>query len=280
MKQVGVNCFGLNALIHQDFEGTAAKLKEIGFTHIEPMVVFPAAQGADPSAMAQRLKMAGQDGVFWVNTIAEERIAYLREMGFTVDGIHLGLVGMVLGGLKTVLPYAAEFAAANELRYVVHSPQKKSLKEMQPDAEAMREGAELLKKSDCELIFHCHYQEFTRDEGDTPFDYLMRLIPDLRVELDVGWVQYAGEDVLAVMDKYQDRIAIVHFKDIVEGAAEKGPKGIFTAIGEGSLPLPEILRKAEGMKLSYGGLVIDQDASLSGDMLRDLEVGFRNLQTM
>ncbi len=279
MKQLGVNCFGLNPLIHQDFEGTFAKLKEIGFTHIEPMVVFPAAQGADPSMIAARLKMAGQDGVFWVDTIAKERIARLREMGFIVEGVHLGLVAMVPGGLRAILPYAAKFAAENGLHYVIHSPQKQTIKDMQPEAEAFREGIDLLKKEGIELMFHCHYQEFSQDEGDTPFDYLLRTVPDLRVELDVGWVQYAGVDVLKVMDDYHDRIAIVHFKDIVEGAAQKGPKGIFTAIGEGSLPLPEILRKAERMQLSYGGLVIDQDASL-GDMMEDMKKGFENIQNM
>lgn len=276
-RQAGINCFGLNAVLHKDFEGTFQKLREIGFTSAEPLVVFPQAIGMPADMIAQRLKMAGQDGAFWVDSLAKERIAYLRSLGFAVPGIHLGLAGMARGGVEAVLPYAAKFAAENDIAYIVHSPQKKTLKEIEPDVQTFRKWIPLLKEQGTELLFHCHYHEFEKDQGDTPFAHVMREVPDLRVELDVGWVCYAGVDVLEVMDEYKDRIAIVHLKDIVENAAATGPRDIFTAIGEGCIPLREIIEKADRLPLSYTGLVIDQDAS-RGDMMEELERGFANIQ--
>lgn len=278
-KQVGVNCFGLNTLLHNDFEGTFQKLREIGFTSVEPLVVFPQAIGMPAEMIGQRLKMAGQDGAFWEESLAKERIAYLRSLGFEVPGIHLGLAGMARGGVEAVLPFAAQFATENGIEYIVHSPQKRTLKEIEPDVRTFRKWIPILKEQGTELIFHCHYHEFEEDQGDTPFAYVMREVPDLRVELDVGWVCYAGVDVIKVMEEYKERIAIVHLKDIVEDAAQKGPKDIFTAIGEGSIPLREILEKAQELPLSYTGLVIDQDASF-GDMLEELERGYQNIQSM
>ena len=277
MNPVGVNCFGLNPQLHADFESTARRLREIGFESLEPLLVFPEAMGAPSAAIAERLRLAGQDGAYWVDTVAQERLALLRELGFRIEGAHLGLLNMVPGGLKAVLPYAARFAAEQGLSYLVHSPQKKSIAEMRPDAEAFREELDLLGEQGIELIFHCHYQEFADDGGDTPFAWLLREVPKLRVELDVGWVCYAGADVLRVMEEYRERIAILHFKDIVPGAAAIGPRGIFTAIGEGAIPLREILEKAEALSLSYTGFVIDQDASHT-DMLEELARGYANLQ--
>ncbi len=219
---------------------------------------------------------AKQDGAFWPAGLAAERIAWLREQGFKVEGAHIGLAGMVPGGLRTLLPHAMQFAKENGLSYLVHSPQRKSVEEIKADAEALRKAQELLKGISVEILFHTHWQEFTEDNGDTPFAWLMRELPDLRVELDVSWVHFAKADVTAVMKEYADRIAILHFKDLTEDASAENIRDCFTAVGEGSLPLADILACAKKLNLSYTGYIIDQDNS-RGDMMEDLRIGIRNL---
>lgn len=260
-----------------DFEGTFHALKDIGFCSVEPMVVFPQAQGADPVSMEQKLYMARQDGAFWVSHAAKERIKWLRTEGFQVQGIQLGLVGMTPGGLDTLLPFVLNFSEGNALSYVVHSPQKKTIADIQVDVNAFRKGLTTLKDNGTELLFHCHYHEFMEDQEDTPFSYLLREVPMLRVELDVGWVHFAKRDVIEIMERYRNRIAIIHLKDIAPDASEKNHNDCFTAIGEGSIPLDRIIQMADELKLSYTGLIVDQDAS-RGDMLTDLRNGFRNIQ--
>ena len=137
MNQIGINVFGLKELLHIDFEGTFHTLREIGFSAIEPMVVFPEANGMEPDRMEESLRTAGQDGAFWVSRMARQRIRWLREEGFAVHGAQLGLVGMAPGGLDAVLPEALRgFADYRMLIYAIvlivvmlatNSPQMKAL---------------------------------------------------------------------------------------------------------------------------------------------------------
>lgn len=275
-QPVGVNTFGPGRLLSDDFEGTVQQLKEAGFTAIEPLVVFPEALGMPESMMVRRLSDSGQLGVFWPEELAKERIAYLRSEGFAVEGIHLGLVGMVPDRLKQVLPSATQFAEETGLSYLVHSPKLTSVREMEQEAEGFRFGKEILSEKGIELLFHCHYHEFRNDNGVTPFDCLLKAVPDLRIELDVGWAHFAGINVTELMNTYRDRIAVIHFKDLTEDAGEENITNCFTAVGNGTLPLKEIMNCAETLQLSYTGLIIDQDNS-RGDMIKDLRDGVNNI---
>ena len=94
--------------------------------------------------------------------------------------------------------------------------------------------------------------------------------------MDVGWVKFAGKDCIEFMRKYKERIRILHFKDVCEGASSKTRSTCFTAVGEGSIPLADILKVAENLELDEVGYGIDQDGSL-GDMMRDVSIGAQNL---
>lgn len=229
--------------------------------------------------MEQRLRASRQDGAFWVSHVARQRIECLRSEGFQVQGVQLGLVGMAPGGLDAVLPFALEFAKENALSYIVYSPQKKTVADIRTDAESFRKGLAVLKDQGIELLFHNHSTELLTDQEETPFSCLLREVPQLRLELDVGWVQFAKQDVIGLMEEYRKRIAIIHLKDILAEASEENRSSCFTAVGEGSIPLDRIIQKAKELNLSYTGLIIDQDAS-RGDMLTDLRNGFKNIQNI
>ena len=272
MREIGVNTFGLSALMGQDFTGTFEEIRRIGFDSVEPLIVFSGAMGMDPDALAAGLKQGGQHA-FWVDRQGAGHIDQLRKMGLDVHGAHLGLVGILPDGLKSVLPFLGPFARENGLKYYVHSPQKETIQAVQTDARAFRQAIEELKEYGVEMLFHCHYNEFIDDHGENVFAYLLREIPELRVELDVGWVQYAGVDAVQLIGQYADRIAVIHFKDFADSGKDKD----FCAIGDGKLPLKEIMNAARKLKLSCSGYVIDQDAS-SGDMMEDLRTGYQNIR--
>ena len=87
----------------------------------------------------------------------------------------------------------------------------------------------------------------------------------------------AGEDVIETMHSYRERIAILHYKDLIESRDEENNGYCFTALGEGILPLREILKESKKLHLMETGHIIDQDTSL-GDMMQDLEKGVSRLQ--
>ncbi len=63
--------------------------------------------------------------------------------------------------------------------------------------------------------WHNHAFEFDPVDGpDLPLDLIAAASPDLKLELDLGWVRVAGHDPVAWINKYAGRIIAVHVKDI------------------------------------------------------------------
>ena len=121
----------------------------------------------------------------------------------------------------------------------------------------LQKSAEESRKQGVKLCYHNHDHEFTTYfNGLSVFEMLLAYAPDLFLELDIGWVTYAGLDPIAVMDKVKDRIALMHFKDFLPGGPVKhtvpmlDPELVkeydmpnFCSLGAGVLPVYEALRK-------------------------------------
>lgn len=276
--QIGINSFGLNKVLGQDFTAGALSLKEAGISHLEPLIVFDSGRNLSAAALCAGLRRAGKDGGMWPVTLAAERIDFLRRIGIGVYGAQVSLVDLVPGGLTAQLEQLLSFAVQQGLRYYVYSPKKGRLLDAADEAEIFRKALAALHPHGIELYFHAHYNEFQEENGDTVFDYLLREVPDLPVELDVGWAQYAGRDPVRCMEQYRDRIGLLHLKDLPAGAdPEKDPRHAFCAIGAGALPLKAILREARHCPLEPYGLIIDQDNS-AGDYLEDCRAGVGNIR--
>ena len=95
--------------------------------------------------------------------------------------------------------------------------------------------ADALDEHDCRLLYHNHDHEFvtpTDATGTTAFDLLVEETDEsVGFELDLGWAEAAGRDPVDLLDRYGDRIPLVHLKDVT---AEGEP----TDLGDGVLDIP------------------------------------------
>lgn len=82
--QIGINSFGLNKVLSQDFTAGVLSLKEAWISHLEPLIVFDFGRGLTASALCAGLRRAGKDGGMWPVTLAAERIEFLRRNGIAV----------------------------------------------------------------------------------------------------------------------------------------------------------------------------------------------------
>lgn len=117
-------------------------------------------------------------------------------------------------------------------------------------AKKMRDAGKL-------LMYHNHNLEWTRlRDGRRIMDVLLEQMPEdlMGFTLDTYWVQAAGADVMAWMDRLQNRIPCVHLKDMaVQGFDQK-----YAPVGEGNLDFPRILAKLRELgKTRY--LLVEQD---------------------
>jgi sugar phosphate isomerase/epimerase len=109
--------------------------------------------------------------------------------------------------------------------------------------------------------YHTHGFEFlpaAADSKDLVFDIIVRETKPSLVcfEMDVFWVAHAGQDPVALLNKYPDRWRLMHVKDMRKGAPTglstgSAPDSDSVAVGKGQLDWPSILRAAQNVGVQY-----------------------------
>lgn len=102
------------------------------------------------------------------------------------------------------------------------------------------------------LLYHNHDHEFVRLDELTAFERLVDATSDrVGFELDVGWAAIAGHDPVDLVERFGDRIPVVHLKDV---DAESGEP---VDLGEGDVDVDGCVRAARGADVEW--LVFEHD---------------------
>ena len=147
-------------------------------------------------------------------------------------------------------------------------------------AQKWRETAQLLevygqkaREAGLTLCYHNHAFELTEQfEGITGLEILFEnaSADDLKAELDVYWIQKGGANPVEFINRYAERLPLLHCKDMM-------PDGSFGEVGEGVLEWPTILEAARDA--GVGSYVIEQDVC-AGDPFESIAVSLENLKRM
>jgi inosose dehydratase len=166
-------------------------------------------------------------------------VKFLRDMGSKVV-VTCELGGSIIGdirrtkGVTEVLP-----PSDSEWRLI---------------AQGLNQAGEICRAYGMKLVYHYHVG--TAVERPEEIDRLMRMTnPELVYLLyDTGHAYYGGSDPLALLDKYVDRIAYVHLKDVRKPVLDKVRsetiafqqavvEGVFTVPGDGCIDFKPILKR-------------------------------------
>ena len=102
-----------------------------------------------------------------------------------------------------------------------------------------------LKAEGMRLHYHNHAAEFlpNQDGVISMPEYISRT--DIMLEIDVFWLCVAGIDPIEILEKYNDRIAIVHLKDgKMFDPTGPYPWGYSRVLGQGDVPIDAVREKA------------------------------------
>lgn len=153
--------------------------------------------------------------------------------------------------------------------------------ELMEDIESMNWAIPILAEEGIELAYHNHYQEFTvAHKSVASLDWLVSCTDErLKFDFDAGWATVAGQDPVAVMQRLEGRIAVVHLKDIYDFEACKRMGSItatedslgFTALGSGLLDVPRVVAEAERQGIVWG--IVEQDHLRYLDTMQALTMG-------
>jgi sugar phosphate isomerase/epimerase len=197
-------------------------------------------------------------------------------MGFEVFSFQMQAPVFSLEAVSQFIPFMERL----KLHYCIYSFMERSVTAMRMQKETILLAAELLRTHDMELLIHNHNMEWMPDEGTCVMEWLLAEIPSLRFEIDLGWTEYAGINSVNILKKYPDRFPLLHIKEIAKGSRAWTGKPFCTVPGTGILPLQEILDTAKTMPLNEYAFIIDQDDSVSGNIVADISMGVQNIHRM
>ena len=238
---IALQLYTLRDLLAQDYEGTIRKVADMGYVSLETANMF----GGSPASAAK----------------------LFRELGLTVSGAHSPLP---LGDQKQEVIDTLGALHCERLIVAWQPPEKyKSLDGIKSICDTLNEGAAVAKVHGLKLGYHNHWFEYQPVENRVPVDVMLEhLDPDVFFEVDVYWMQTAGQNPVEVVRRLGSRAPLLHVKD--------GPCQIdapMTALGEGVVDIPGVL---EAGARSSEWLVVELDECAT-DMLEAVRKSYKYL---
>ena len=241
---LGLQLWSLREGFKTNVPATLAKVHELGFTEVELAGTY----GKSPADFNALLAANGLKAV--AGHFSFERFRDDPE-GLAKEAEALGLEW---AGTAWV-PHKGEITEA-----WVHET-----------ASVFNHAADVLAKHGVKFYYHNHGYEFVKCPDGTLFDRLMQETKPGRVyfEMDVTWVVFPGQDPAKLMEKYADRWALMHIKDLKKGVPTGSLAGGTdtrndVVVGMGQTDWPVLLHAAQKAGLKHyfiedeSPLVLDQ----------------------
>lgn len=205
--------------------------------------------------------------------LAKDIAAVLKETGLATAGVHV-LLERLLNELDVVMEEAAIF----NTRDIICPYMPKEYQN--PDGYrhmrlVLNEIAERIAVKGFRFSYHHHAFEFdTEIDGVTALEYLLQPSQDNRIlaEIDTYWVKKGGQDPYAFLRKYENRMPIIHLKDMTPDDLQATAE-----IGTGSIDFAPILLWGEQHGIEW--YAVEQDVC-PGHPLDSLQVSLDNLNRL
>ena len=269
----GIQLFTVRDRMAADFEGTLARLAEIGYRQVE----FFTHADRTPAQVRVALDAAGLTAPS-THVVLRPGPNLERELaGFQAIGHRWARAGG---------PAAADAGPAGAPGGA--SPQ--TVAGVRRTLEQYEQVAAAAKPYGIRVIVHNHTEEFERlPDGRTPFDLMLAELDPTMValELDIGWAVVAGQDPTALFERHRGRFPLWHVKDMAELTVARSYPTMhgrqraarIVPLGQGSIDYAPIFAKASVAGLQH--YFVEQDtAPASGDSLAAARTSFEALRRL
>lgn len=251
---IGLQMWGVKALLEKDLPGGLAMLRQMGFEAFEPLYSMRWDSPAD----------------------FQNRIDAVRRVGFAVPSVYLTECAdedlgqrLLQAGRDTGVSL---FVVSNCIR---------SEADGRRWGRILNEACRVLAPYGIRLAYHNHEMEMQEvAPGKNILDCILEEAPDLLVEYDIGWAAFRQDEV-ALAHRYAQRIVVLHCKDFYPGAEEHDmfaiPKALYAPVGMGRVRHKQVLQMRGGFPQFGGAVLIDQDET-EGSMVQACRIGYEYLK--
>ena len=271
--KIGCGLFGLGKEMQKDFTGTMVRLKEYGFSAVEPILCLG---DMSKAKFPHQMPIWVRD-MLWDCKKIKEIQPILIANGLEISSAH---VNFIFG--KTPVESVSDllkFSEETGIRHYITSMNFSDCEHAEFAADQLSKANQLLNLNGVTLSYHNHETECqtiqTSQGVMTAMDYFMKQSDRcVTIQLDAGWMMYGNEDVINFIELYKERIISIHLKDFKEGYEYLGRDEGFVPVGQGVLPTDDILKNISQIKMMEYGLMIDQDMAEKGtNILDNLKTG-------
>lgn len=259
---VGLQLYSVRQSLAADPWGTLESIAEAGFKYLE----------------AANHNARNDPGVGF-DVPAKDLREKLAALGLSIVGCHINPLD------ETILPRALEYQAelgntafGCDIEFFPYGDIDYVLRR----AETFNTIGALAKSHGMTFYYHNHFQEFQKFGDAYVYEIILENTdPELvKLELDTYWIYRGGQDPIAWMNRYADRVLLLHQKDFPADAPQplnlydgvvdptesidmavfedRKDTRCFTEIGTGVLPIQDIV-DAAGELPSLKYLILEQD---------------------
>jgi sugar phosphate isomerase/epimerase len=259
---VGLQLYTVRDAMSADLMGTLKKISDLGYKNLE---------------------LAGYSkGKFYGHSPAEfKKIA--NDLGMVALSSHSAVEAA--GITSDTAKIMADAHAALGVKYCIQpwiEPADRNIEKYKKMIGDWNKVGKIMKGVGIQFGYHNHNFEFATINGVVPyFDvFLPEMDKDLiTMELDLFWAAKAGQDPVAMFNKYPGRFQLLHFKDM---RTNQPPffdviKDDICSVGAGVIDFKKILesKKVAGLKYTF----VEDDNQGNGKPFEALEISINNLTT-
>lgn len=212
LEKIGIQLYTVRDQMKDDFEGTLARIAQIGYKEVE---------------------FAG-----YFNRAPADVRAVLDRNGLAAPATHM--MAENADGWKKAFDTAK--AVGHEYVVAPWIPQEKrmTLDGWKRIAEEFNRVGQIATDAGLQFAYHNHDFEFPKMEGQIPYDVLLQNTDSklVQLEIDLYWITKGGQDPLAYFARWPGRIPLVHVKDSMGGPEHK-----MVDVGQGKIEWKRIFAK-------------------------------------
>ena len=210
-RPIGLQLYTVGDQLGKDFNGTLKQIAAIGYKEVELAATYQKSAAELRTAFSDAGLTCRSAHMFDFQKTPAQFMDFAKELGVKYVVTSFNPPPSAMASLSGAKPDFDAFVKV--LEGMTLDDYKRSADMCnQLGAEARRHGLQ--------YAYHNHNLEFRKFGDVTAYDTLLSSTdPQLvKMELDCGWVAAAGYDPVAYLDKFPDRIRLLHIKAFKSGA--------------------------------------------------------------
>ncbi len=211
-KPIGLQLYTVSAELEQDFNGTLSKVAQIGIKEVELAATYGKTAADWKIALGNSGLHCRSVHMFDANQSPDQVMGFAGELGAKYVVSSLNPPAEILAKIP---------GASRDWAPMVRAVEGMTLDDWKKGAAVANQLGEQAAKHGLVYAYHNHNIEFKKFGNTSAFETLLASTDPaiVKFEMDCGWVSAAGYDPVMFLEKYPERIRMLHIKAFKAGPA-------------------------------------------------------------